>query len=179
MQGTDATTQSTRRHFLFPKYTDFGNDNTMTSAPLLSGRTQKQLLEDATLLGALNKVPERPDQKSFRGERSPLRKLTPEREQQLASSFAYLSATTDDMLRVTAACVEEDADNGGITIRVASNTGDLSETKKGLEKLAASITAATDTTLCAYDLLSPDRWGLMNSSTQGDELNSPSTDHCA
>ena len=125
----------------------------MTPTPLLSSKTQKMMLENATLLEALNKVPERPDEHSYRGERSPLRKLSPEREQQLASSFAYLSATTDDMLRVTAACVEEDADGAGITIRVASNSGDLSETKEGLESFAASITAAGDTTLCGCYLL--------------------------
>ena len=45
-------------------------------------------------------------------------------EQGIASNLAFLSATTDDGLRVMTVCVEERSDGRGATIRIASTTGD-------------------------------------------------------
>lgn len=53
------------------------------------------------------------------------RQLTSEREKQLVDNLTFISASTDDMLRVIAVAVEEDLDKEKITIRFASNTGDL------------------------------------------------------
>ena len=43
------------------------------------------------------------------------------------------------MLRVMAVAIEEDADGNGMTIRLASNTGDLSSIKEGLDDVACII----------------------------------------
>lgn len=43
------------------------------------------------------------------------------------------------MLRVMAVSVEEDADGSGITIRLASNTGDLSSMKEALDGIAKKL----------------------------------------
>ena len=70
------------------------------------------------------------------------RQLTLERERQLASDFAFISASTDDMLRVMAICVEESSDQQGMTIRLASNTGDLSRTLQSFKGIANTLERA-------------------------------------
>ena len=57
--------------------------------------------------------------------------LNPSRENEIASNLAFLSATSDNSLKVMAVCVEEHFNGKGITIRVASNTGDLSTVTSG------------------------------------------------
>lgn len=104
--------------------------------------TRQRLVEDITLLWTLNEVPEPPKENSSRREDDETRQLTLERERQLADSFAFISASTDDMLRVMAVSIEEDADRNGITIRLASNTGDLSSTKEGLDDIARTVEKA-------------------------------------
>jgi hypothetical protein len=56
---------------------------------------------------------------------SRLQKLD-ELPEEIASNLAFLSATTDESLKVMAVCVEEHYNGEGITIRIASNTGVLS-----------------------------------------------------
>lgn len=46
------------------------------------------------------------------------------------------------MLRVMAVCVEEDLDGAGMTIRLASNTGDLSRVVAGLTGIAGTLEIA-------------------------------------
>lgn len=70
------------------------------------------------------------------------RQLTPEPERQLADSFAFISASTDDMLMVMAVCVEEDPDKMGMTIRLASNTGDLSRITEDFNGIANTVEKA-------------------------------------
>jgi hypothetical protein len=60
----------------------------------------------------------------------------------IASNLAFLSATTDDSLRVMAVCVEERADGRGATVRVASNTRDLTAVTKGLKMLTIALEQA-------------------------------------
>lgn len=66
----------------------------------------------------------------------PQHRLSVSREQEIASNLAFLSATTDDSLRVMAVCVEERLDGRGCTIRLASNTGDLTALTSGMRSLA-------------------------------------------
>lgn len=120
----------------------------MAPKQLLSNKSQQILLENETLLRALNKYPGPSQRYPYTGERSQDRKLSLGREEQLAGTFAYLSATTDDTRKVMAACVEEAAESRGLIVRLASNSGDLSEVKAGLETLARSIAAASDQKLC-------------------------------
>ena len=64
------------------------------------------------------------------------RQLPIERERDLVHMFAFLSATRDDPKRVMAVCLEEHVQKQAMTIKVAANTGDLSDVKEGLKKVA-------------------------------------------
>lgn len=68
--------------------------------------------------------------------------LSVSREQEIASNLAFLSATTENGLRVRAVCVEERADGRGATIRIASNTGDLTDLTSGIRKLTKLLEQA-------------------------------------
>ncbi len=104
--------------------------------------SRQRLVENITLLWTLNEIPEQPKDNIFRCEEDGTRQLTLERERQLADSFAFISASTDNMLRVMAVSIEEDTDGHGITIRVASNTGDLSSMKEALGDIAKTLEKA-------------------------------------
>jgi len=58
------------------------------------------------------------------------------REKEIACNLAFLFATSEDILKVMAVCVEEHHNKKGITIRVAANTGDLSAVTAGLARFA-------------------------------------------
>ena len=110
-------------------------------------------MENVTLLWTLNKVPEKPSIDTTICKSDDSWHLTPKRERQLAENFAILCATTDDMSRVMAVCVEEDPDQRGLTLRIASNTGDLSNTKLGLQGIAETLKKATlRSTLSSFEL---------------------------
>jgi len=98
-----------------------------------------RLIENITLLYTLTEVPEQPKENVLSCGNDEARQLTPERERQLADSFAFISASTDDMLRVMAVCVEEDPDKMGMTIRLASNTGDISRITEGFNGIANTL----------------------------------------
>jgi hypothetical protein len=70
------------------------------------------------------------------------RHLSVERENEIASNLAFLSATSDDSQKVMAACVEEHPDGKGITIRIASNSEDLSEVTNDFQMLATVLEQA-------------------------------------
>lgn len=99
-------------------------------------------MENITLLWTLNEVPEKPSIDTTICKSDDSRDLPPKRERQLAENFALLCATTDDMLRVVAVCVEENSDQRGLTLRIASNTGDLSNIKLGLRGIAETLERA-------------------------------------
>lgn len=104
--------------------------------------TRKRLVENITLLWTLNEVPESPKENKLSCENDEAQQLTPEREKQLADSFAFISASTDDMLRVMAVSIEEDFDKRGMTIRLASNTGDLSRITEDFNGIANTLEKA-------------------------------------
>jgi hypothetical protein len=57
----------------------------------------------------------------------------------ITCNLAFLSAISGDSLKIIAVCVEEHLNGQGITIRVASNTGDLESVTRGLAKLAREL----------------------------------------
>ena len=105
-------------------------------------KTQKRLVENITLLWTLCKVPDRPKENQISGNDVKGRQLPLDRERQLVESFAFLSATTDDPRQVMAVCIEEDPDKIGMTIRLASNTGDLSQVTEGFNGIARTLEQA-------------------------------------
>ena len=123
------------------------------SSSSLSRAIRQRLVENITLLWTLNEVPEQPKDNVSGLEDDESRKLTLERERQLADSFAFISASTDDMHRVMAVSIEEDADRKGITIRLASNTGGLSSMKEALDDVAKTLEkAATRSRSRSYEV---------------------------
>lgn len=103
----------------------------------------QQLQQAIDCLHRLNKVPG-PATKDFTVSvnDSTQYSLPLSREIEIASNLAFLSATTDNSLRVMAVCVEERSSGSGMTIRVASNTGDLIEITKEFRKLAGILEQA-------------------------------------
>lgn len=113
-------------------------------AKLTSGqKIQKRLIENITLLWTLCEVPGKSKENHTRGGHDEGRQLPRDRERQLVDSFAFLSATTDDPLRVMAVCIEEDPDKIGMTISLASNTGDLSDVTQGFDGIARTLEQAS------------------------------------
>ena len=103
---------------------------------------QQRMIENITLLWTLNEVPELPKENALKCKTDETRQLIPERERQLVDNFAFISASTDDMLRVIAVCVEESSDQQGMTIRLASNTGDLTPVVEGFQVIARTLEKA-------------------------------------
>ena len=106
-------------------------------------KTQKRLVENMTLLWTLSETPGQPQNHKTKGGRNEGMQLSWDRERQLVDSFAFISATTDDPLRVMAVCIEEDSDMNGITIRLASNTGDLGLVTRGFNDIARTLEQAS------------------------------------
>ena len=104
---------------------------------------QKRLIEDITMLWTLCETPGQPKEKAICGDCGEKRQLPLERERQLVDSFAFISASTDNMRRVTAVAIEEDHDKTGMTIRLASNTGDLSRVMQGFDGIARTLEQAS------------------------------------
>jgi hypothetical protein len=94
------------------------------------------LQQSISNLQQLDKLPEIPRENLVNLDIDPTRQLSVVREREIASNLAFLSATSDDSLKVMAICVKEHRNRKGITIRVASNTGDLSAVTRGFVKLA-------------------------------------------
>lgn len=98
--------------------------------------TRPQLQESIRQLWKVDEVPQTPAENLLVQKMDLQRHLSVSREQEIASNLAFLSATTDDSLRVMAVCVEERPDVRGATIRIASNTGDLTAVTSGMRRLA-------------------------------------------
>jgi hypothetical protein len=88
--------------------------------------TRLQLQQTISRLRKLDELPEGPRENLAVPEGDQTRRLSISREKEIASNLAFLSATTDKSLKVMAVYVEEHYNSEGITIRIASNTGDLS-----------------------------------------------------
>jgi hypothetical protein len=104
--------------------------------------TRQQLLQSISLFQTLNEVPEPPRENVLVSEIDSTHCLSISREKEIASNLAFLSATSDDSLRVMAVCIEEHRNKDGITIRVASNTGPLSKIIHGFTMLAKVLEQA-------------------------------------
>jgi hypothetical protein len=111
------------------------------------GVSRKILKENITLLWLLNEEPEKPAENSLpqhllKDTESPSRQLTIERERDLVDNLAFLSASSDDPRKVMAVCVEEHQDTQGLTIRMASNAGDLQPVKDAFTRIATILERA-------------------------------------
>lgn len=92
---------------------------------------------NSALLFCLNEQPAAPKQHSITSDiTQPQSGLSLQRETQLADDFAFVSSMKYDPNRVTGICIERDADHLGLTFRVASNTGDLTNTVQQLQAVA-------------------------------------------
>jgi hypothetical protein len=101
--------------------------------------TRAQLQQSISNLRQLDELPEIPRENLVNLEIDSTRQLSVVREKEIACNLAFLSATSDDSLKVMAVCVEEHCNGRGITIRVASNTGDLSAVTTGFVRLARAL----------------------------------------
>lgn len=102
---------------------------------------QAHLLQKIILLQLLNRTPKEPSEINLlewkHGECDfPERILDLQREKELAESFAFLAATTNDPKKVVAACVEEGEDQACLTVRLAINNGNLDHVIAGFERMA-------------------------------------------
>jgi hypothetical protein len=104
--------------------------------------TRQQLQQSITLLQVLNEVPELPRENNPVSEGETTHRLSISRESEIASNLAFLSAISDNHQRIMAICIEESRNGNGITIRLASNMGDLSDVTHGFERLAKSLEQA-------------------------------------
>jgi hypothetical protein len=104
--------------------------------------TRQQLLQSISLFQMLDGVPEPPKENVLTSKTDSTHSLSISREREIASNLAFLSATSDNNLRVMAVCIEEHCNGAEITIRVASNTGDLSKVIQGFEKIARVLEEA-------------------------------------
>jgi hypothetical protein len=101
--------------------------------------TRAQLQQSISKLRQLDELPEIPGENLVNPEIDSTRQLSVVREKEIACNLAFLSATSDDSLNVMAICIEEYCNGRGITIRVASNTGDLSAVTAGFVRLARAL----------------------------------------
>ncbi|PSS18458.1 hypothetical protein M430DRAFT_120981 [Amorphotheca resinae ATCC 22711] len=97
--------------------------------------TRQQLQQTIVRLQSLNEVPELPQENDVVSGIDTTRRLSISRENEIASNLAFLSATSDDSLKVMAVCIEEHRNRDQTTIRIASNTGDLSAVTSGFVTL--------------------------------------------
>jgi hypothetical protein len=107
-----------------------------------SAVTQQQLRQSINRLRQLNEVPEPPKENVLALGIGSTRRLSVERENEITSNLAFLSAISDSSHKVMAVCVEEDLSGERTTIRIASNSGDLSEVTNGFKVLATILEQA-------------------------------------
>jgi hypothetical protein len=111
--------------------------------------TRPQLQQTISRLRKLNEPPEVLSKKLAVLEVDQTRYLSISREKEIASNLVFLSATSDESLKVTALCVEERCNGEGITIRIASNTRDLSVVIREFMSLTKSLEQAARRGLCS------------------------------
>lgn len=101
-----------------------------------SGVTREELQKCLTCLQKRNPHPQCPGENPIPLESNSTYSLNVQQECQIASTLAFLSATTDDCEKVMAVCIEDYHDSGGTTVRIASNSGDLTGIVNGFTRLA-------------------------------------------
>lgn len=102
---------------------------------------QAHLLQKVVLLQLLNRTPEKPSEISVsdleaKDDSLFKRSISIQHEKELAESFAFLAATTNDPKKVVAACVEEGEKNRCLIVRLAINNGSLNHVIVGFERMA-------------------------------------------
>jgi len=97
------------------------------------GRRGRPPANAANYQPPLNEVPEMPKENTLHSWIDATSRMSISREMEIASNLAFLSATSDDCLKAMAVCVEENRNGEGTTIRIALNTGDLSEVANGIQ----------------------------------------------
>ena len=105
-----------------------------------TGSSHHHLRENIILLRSLTKQPIEAEQNPTDREYDHEYYLSKKRELQLATHLAFLSATTDNMHKVMAVGLEAGADL--LTIRLASNEGDLDVVKIGFDRIAQTLKEA-------------------------------------
>ena len=114
--------------------------------------TRAQLHDSISRLQELDRIPEKPRENVFSLKMNATQSLTRERENEIVSNLAFLSAVSDNYRDVMAVCIEEDRDGRGATVRLASNTGDLAEVTSGFEVLATILKKAAGRGWSKFDL---------------------------
>ena len=115
-----------------------------TSTVMLGTITQRLLRESIALLYILNEVPTAvvensgPDHLS-KQIASATRLLSLAREKELVETLAFLAAADGDPRKVTALCVEQNADHKCLSIKVAANHGALLGLKRGFDNIAGIL----------------------------------------
>jgi hypothetical protein len=104
--------------------------------------THLELQETITALFNLTEIPEEPQENLMKSNVCSPHRLSILQEYRIASNLAFLSATSDDVLKVMAVCIEEHRITDEITIRIASNTGNISEVIRGFEVIAKILKEA-------------------------------------
>lgn len=95
-----------------------------------------ELEQSISRLRQLDQLPEIPRENLVILHDDPTHVLGVDREREIASNLAFLSATTDDSLKVMAVCIEEHRNRKGCTVRVSSDSGDFSMLMDGFRRLA-------------------------------------------
>ncbi|KAL8658085.1 MAG: hypothetical protein Q9226_001289 [Calogaya cf. arnoldii] len=113
---------------------------------------RKRIVENVTLMRAMCEIPTLPKENELRQDYDERRRLSIDRERQLVDVFAFIAASTDNSLRVMAVCIEEDSDQHGVTIRLASNTGDLSRIIRSFNGIARTLEKASSKAQSRLDI---------------------------
>ena len=104
--------------------------------------TRADLRSSITRLQKYGKIIAKPEENVFKSVSESQHCLSKEREKEIASNLAFLSSTSDSPLEVRAVCIEEDHDGNGATIRLSSNSGDLSALTMDFRTIAETLEVA-------------------------------------
>ena len=111
--------------------------------PMWGGAVTRQgLLQSICLFQTLDNVPESPKNNASEAENDPKYCMSISREREVTSNLAFISSVSDNCLRVTAVCLEEHSNKQGVTIRIASNSGDMVILEQGFKKMAKVLEQA-------------------------------------
>ena len=104
--------------------------------------SRAQLQHSITRLKQLDELPELPTENHPNLQIDPTRHLSTDREREISSNLAFLSAISDDNMKVMAVCVEEHPSGRELTIRISSNSGNLSEVERGFVNISRLLEQA-------------------------------------
>ena len=111
-------------------------------------KLRELIAQNSAFLAAFNELPGTEQETRLLDTRQQEYQLTIDREKELSEGFAFLAARKEDPNNVMAVAIEEDLDKCGMTIRVATNEGDLTGVKAGLSDIAEILERAA--TRCMY-----------------------------